>query len=240
VQIALGQTRLAVFDIQWRGQVADASFGRLDRAVQEGAIGGAQITTSGASRPARIGDPTPWTTGGDGEPLRLAVGGFAQANERMNEELAAWVAQRVHRWAPQATVELFAGSANLSVRLARETARLVCVESSGPACDVARLNLAERHLDVRVVEGDAQAYAWKPATDLVILDPPRTGARAVAERLRASRVRRVVYVSCDAQTLGRDLAILAETYTPVSVATFEMFPQTSHVEIVVALERTSA
>jgi 23S rRNA (uracil1939-C5)-methyltransferase len=239
VQIALGETRLAVFEIQWTGQVADASFARLERALEDGTIGGAQVATSGARRPARVGDPTPWTTGGDGAPLRLAVGGFAQANERMNEQLAAWVAQIVHPWAPRATVELFAGSGNLGVRLARETAHLVCVESNGAACDAARFNLAARGLDARVVEGDAQAYAWKPVTDLVVLDPPRAGARAVAERLRASRVPRVVYVSCDAQTLGRDLAILADAYAPLSIAAFEMFPQTSHVEIVVALERRS-
>ena len=47
----------------------------------------------------------------------------------------------------------------------------------------------------------------------------------------------VIYVSCDAQTLGRDLAVLEGSYALTSVATFEMFPQTSHVEIVAALER---
>jgi 23S rRNA (uracil1939-C5)-methyltransferase len=44
-------------------------------------------------------------------------------------------------------------------------------------------------------------------------------------------------VSCDPQTLGRDLGILARAYRPTSMAVFEMFPQTSHVETVVALER---
>ena len=47
----------------------------------------------------------------------------------------------------------------------------------------------------------------------------------------------VIYVACDAQTLGRDLALLAPAYDARSVATFEMFPGTSHVETVVALER---
>jgi tRNA/tmRNA/rRNA uracil-C5-methylase (TrmA/RlmC/RlmD family) len=47
----------------------------------------------------------------------------------------------------------------------------------------------------------------------------------------------VVYVSCDPPTLGRDLTILKETHAPVSIAAFEMFPSTSHVEVVVALER---
>ncbi len=59
----------------------------------------------------------------------------------------------------------------------------------------------------------------------------------VAERLATSRVARVVYVSCDPQTLGRDLAILSAAFEPKSVAVFEMFPQTSHVETVVELAR---
>jgi tRNA/tmRNA/rRNA uracil-C5-methylase (TrmA/RlmC/RlmD family) len=111
------------------------------------------------------------------------------------------------------------------------------VESSRDACDAARANLAARGLTARVVEADAASYAWGATTRLVVLDPPRTGARAVAERLAASRVPHVVYVSCDPQTLGRDLAVLAPGYRARSVATFEMFPQTSHVETVVALER---
>ena len=106
------------------------------------------------------------------------------------------------------------------------------------AVDAARDNLAARGLEnARVVEADAEGYAWSKAAKLVVLDPPRTGARAVAERLVASRVAHVVYVSCDAQTLGRDLAILEQGYAATSVAAFEMFPQTSHVEVVVALEK---
>jgi 23S rRNA (uracil1939-C5)-methyltransferase len=52
-----------------------------------------------------------------------------------------------------------------------------------------------------------------------------------------SRVKHVVYVSCDAPTLGRDLAVLESAYAVRSATTFEMFPQTSHVEAVVALDR---
>jgi 23S rRNA (uracil1939-C5)-methyltransferase len=135
-------------------------------------------------------------------------------------------------------VELYAGAGNLSVLLARKVGDLACVESSRDACEAARENLAARGAkNARVVEADAAGYAWAKAVRLVVLDPPRTGARAVAERLATSRVPRVVYVSCDAQTLGRDLAILEKAYAPVSMATFEMFPQTSHAEAVVALER---
>jgi 23S rRNA (uracil1939-C5)-methyltransferase len=203
-------------------------------------MAGARIALDGSTKPAKIGDPTPWTTGADGLPLRLAPGGFGQASERANTALGRYVAERVHERpnvAAASMVELYAGSGNLSVLLAREVGELVCVESDRDACDAARANLAARALVGRVVEADAGAFAWASGVKLVLLDPPRTGARPVAERLLESRVQGVVYVSCDAQTLGRDLGVLVNAYEPKSVATFEMFPQTSHVETVVVLER---
>jgi 23S rRNA (uracil1939-C5)-methyltransferase len=238
VQMALGAGRLPVLDVRWNGELAPDAFRRLEEAVRDARIAGAQITVGPATRPARIGDPTPWMTGADGEPLRLAPGGFGQASERMNAALGLHVAGIVRPWATDKAVELYAGAGNLSVLIAREVGEIACVESDRETCAAARANLAARELPTaRVIEADAGAYAWGKATRLVVLDPPRTGARAVAERLLASPVRHVVYVSCDAQTLGRDLGILEDAYTPTSVAAFEMFPQTSHAEAVVALQR---
>jgi len=238
VQIALGERRVPVLDVVWDGDLPPQAFGRIEAAVARGEIAGAQVTLPAATRPARIGDPTPWMTGADGAPLRLFPGGFAQAAEGVNEALAKHVAGIVRPWGVDKAVELYAGAGNLSVLLAREVVDLACVESSRAACEAARENLNARGIEnARIIEADASTYAWSKAVRLVVLDPPRTGARAVAERLAASRVPHVVYVSCDAQTLGRDLAILEHAYTPVSVTAFEMFPQTSHAEAVVALER---
>jgi 23S rRNA (uracil1939-C5)-methyltransferase len=192
-----------------------------------------------ASRPAVVGDPTPWMTGPDGLPLRMAPGGFGQASEGMNATLARHVAEAVGALGVDRAVELYAGAGNLSVLLAGRARELVLVESSREACDAARANLAVRSLAARVVEADAAAHAWPASTRLVILDPPRTGARSACERLAGSRVSHVVYVSCDTQTLARDLGVLAASYAPRSVAAFEMFPQTSHVETVVTLERSA-
>jgi 23S rRNA (uracil1939-C5)-methyltransferase len=238
VQLALGAGRVPVLDVRWRGALADAFFGRLERAVSSGELAGARTWLEDATRPAVAGDPTPWMQGADGRPLRLPPGGFGQASEGANALLVAHVASLVAAWAPDRAVELHAGSGNLSVVLATRVSDLVLVESSREACEAARANLAARGLGARVVEADADAYAWSPATRLVVLDPPRTGARAIVERIAGTRPAHVLYVSCDPQTLGRDLGVLAGAYRPLAVDTFEMFPQTSHVETVVALERT--
>ncbi|MBN9162612.1 MAG: methyltransferase, partial [Myxococcales bacterium] len=121
---------------------------------------------------------------------------------------------------------------------------VVAVEQDHDACEAARENLASRGLSARVVEADASAHPIPRGTKLVVLDPPREGARAVAEELAAraakgpaGRAPAVVYVACDPPTLARDVKTLtAAGYVIRAVETFEMFPQTSHVETVVALE----
>jgi len=240
VQLALGVGGRAVLDVRWSGDLAPAFFGRVERAVSAGDLAGARATLAGASRPAVVGDPTPWIAGADGVPLRLAPGGFAQVSDGFSATLAHHVADLVRSGKPAAAVELYAGVGTFSVLLAREVRDLVVVESGREACDAARANLAARGLGARVVEADAEGFTWNEATKVVVLDPPRTGARAVTERLARSRVARIVYVSCDPQTLGRDLRLLATAYDVRGVATFEMFPQTSHVETVVTLDRRRA
>jgi 23S rRNA (uracil1939-C5)-methyltransferase len=237
VALALGVDRAPVLDVRWQGELAREVFAKLEAAVSSGSIAGARVAEGDVRRPAVVGDPTPWMTGADGLPLRLAPGGFAQASESTNAALAAHVAELAAARPTERATELHAGSGNLSVVLARAVGELTTVESNRDACGAARANLVDRGLKARVVEGDADAYAWNAATKLVVLDPPRTGARALAERLATSPVARVIYVSCDPQTLGRDLGILARAYRPTSTTVFEMFPQTSHVETVVALER---
>jgi 23S rRNA (uracil1939-C5)-methyltransferase len=257
VLLALGKGRRPVLDANFRGEIAPALFARLERAEGEGGIAGARVLPHGATRPAVVGDPTPWMVGPDGAPLRLAPGGFAQANERVNARLAAHVLESVlgarlsesvlgarlsesvpsGEARPERVVELYAGAGNLSVLLAPHVGELSLVESDRDACEAARANLAARALSARVVEADANAYEIGAGTRIVVLDPPRSGARAVVERLVGSRVWRIVYVSCDPQTLGRDLGVLAASYDLRSIATFEMFPHTSHVEAVATLDR---
>jgi 23S rRNA (uracil1939-C5)-methyltransferase len=74
--------------------------------------------------------------------------------------------------------------------------------------------------------------------DFVVTNPPRTGmdARAVAV-IRDSAAQRLVYVSCDPATLGRDLRGLGDRWRLTDLRAFDLFPQTAHVETVAVLER---
>jgi 23S rRNA (uracil1939-C5)-methyltransferase len=75
--------------------------------------------------------------------------------------------------------------------------------------------------------------------DFVLLDPPRAGAEsAVIEGILDLQPARISYVSCDPATLARDLRkLVAGGYLITSIAGFDLFPQTHHVETVVHLSR---
>jgi 23S rRNA (uracil1939-C5)-methyltransferase len=244
-QLALGKPtaeRKAVIDLRWTGELPAAVFGRFERAVAEGAVAGARLYAGDVRVPATIGDATPWIMGGDGAPLRLSPGGFSQATEEGNVELARRTVALADAIAPGATtLELFAGAGNLTVLFA-QTRTITAVEIVREACDAARANLAARGLSarVRVIEGDAGTHPIGRDAKLVVLDPPRAGAkeavRMLASRLPSHSRPAIVYVSCDPPTLGRDLSTLADAgYQLAAIETFEMFPHTSHVETIAAL-----
>ena len=249
VEMALGPlsdddaARGHVLAVRWSGALPADVFARFERSIGETNLRGVSIVCGEATRPAIIGDPTPWMSGADGAPLQLAVGGFAQASEEGNLLLARRVAelaasalaavQNAH------IVELYAGAGNFTVLLARH-GQVVAVESHAGGCRAAQANLRARSIEgTKVVETDASTYALPKSLHLLVLDPPRTGARAVCEQVAALRnpPRFILYVSCDLATLGRDLRTLSPHYRPRTIEAFELFPQTSHLETVVLLER---
>jgi 23S rRNA (uracil1939-C5)-methyltransferase len=241
-QLALGCEGRPVLELRWRGSLPSTTFGRLEQEVSAGTWAGGSIFAGEVSRPAVVGDPTPRMTGADGAPLVLAAGGFAQASEVENVALAGRVLalslEATGRASGSGTVvELYAGAGNFTVLLARAFERVVGVESDPAACAAARANLAARGLEARVTCADAAEFVVPPRTDLVVLDPPRTGAKQACVALATGPARAIVYVSCDPPTLGRDLATLAPRYELLAIDCFAMFAGTSHSETVVALRR---
>jgi 23S rRNA (uracil1939-C5)-methyltransferase len=75
--------------------------------------------------------------------------------------------------------------------------------------------------------------------DVVLLDPPRAGARELMPLLAALAPPRVIYVSCDPSTFARDGALLVEEgYSLARVVPFDMMPQTFHVELAALFEKS--
>jgi 23S rRNA (uracil1939-C5)-methyltransferase len=118
----------------------------------------------------------------------------------------------------------------------------VAVEGDGPA--VARLRAALSGVAGWSVRGEPAGRAVERLAaagerfDVVLLDPPRAGAAEAIEGILRVGAARVVYVSCDPMTLGRDVARLEAGGLRATVAwPVDMMPQTWHVETVCLLER---
>jgi 23S rRNA (uracil1939-C5)-methyltransferase len=179
--------------------------------------------------------------GADGRALLAPVGGFGQANPGINRLLGSTLAKWVAAGAYETALELYAGAGNFTVAVAGSVGRVWAVELDERACRAMRGNLEGRSLKrVEVVSGDALGEYRRLGrrAELVILDPPRTGARELCRAIGRGDHRAVIYVSCDPASLKRDLVELwAGGYRPVEARGFDMFPQTAHVEALVRLER---
>jgi 23S rRNA (uracil1939-C5)-methyltransferase len=147
--------------------------------------------------------------------------------------------------ASPSAVDLYCGVGLFTLPLARRFARVTGVEANAAATAYARRNLSDAGLaNARVETAPVGAWLARRAgklapVDLLLLDPPRAGAEhgAIGGMLNL-RPRRIVYVSCDPATLARDLRELTTGgYTLDSLAAFDMFPQTHHVETIARLTR---
>jgi 23S rRNA (uracil1939-C5)-methyltransferase len=171
---------------------------------------------------------------------------FFQANDFMVSELVALVQNLGKPTHGGPAVDLFAGVGLFSLPLARQFTYVVAVENSSPASRLCLRNANAAGL--RNVQAEcADVARWLEVQgrsaagsfDLVVLDPPRTGAGPdVMKRISQLAPKRILYVSCDPQTLIRDLAeISPRDYGIRLVAGLDMFPQTYHFETVVQLDR---
>lgn len=180
----------------------------------------------------RVGDETYWIT----------RGGFFQINRFLLEALVDLVCddrKGALAW------DLFSGVGLFSRVLARSFTQVTAVESHpGAIADLRntfrKLGPAYTAVEATVLDYLRKANLQRERPELVVLDPPRAGAGVEAcELLLRIAPSNIVYVSCDPTTLARDLAVLQNSYTIDALHLMDLFPQTSHLETVAILSRTS-
>lgn len=168
--------------------------------------------------------------------------GFWQVHPAAPDALVAAVAEALAPVPGDSVLDLYAGAGLFAGVLASAvgpSGRVVAVESDRGACDDARRNLRDTEwasvVTARVEH--ALASGLSGPVDLVVLDPPRSGAGAAVVRAVADRSpRAVAYVACDPAAFARDVATFADTgYVLERVRAFDAFPMTHHVECVSTL-----
>lgn len=171
--------------------------------------------------------------------------GFMQVNDSIMQKLYSAVIGQAKQLNADRIIDAYSGGGTLTALLAPYAKEVVGVEIEQAAVNSAIELTESMHLsNVRHVCGDC-AKVLPSLIDstgdntLIVLDPPRSGCdSAVTEAVNASGASNVVYISCNPSTLARDLALLSN-YDPISITPFDMFPQTCHVETLVALRTKS-
>lgn len=173
-----------------------------------------------------------------GEKYFYSARSFFQGNRFLVERL---VETAMPLAGGEKALDLYCGVGLFSLPLARGFGEVTGVEANESAVDLAEKNAAHAGLenisfvregvDKFVAEGNAKGY------DLILLDPPRSGADIETIRnLAAARAKHISYVSCDPSILARDLRIFVDAgYEIQSLTALDLFPQTHHVETVAHL-----
>lgn len=172
--------------------------------------------------------------------LHLRPQSFFQTNTDVAAALYRVGRDWVDAARPRSVWDLYCGVGGFALHVARPGRTVVGIETSAEAVASAEQSRDDLGLTgVRFAAGDATAFALGAAAppDLVVVNPPRRGiGPALAGWLEESGVRDVVYSSCNAASLARDLAAMP-SLRPRRGRLLDMFPQTGHYEVVVALSR---
>ena len=185
--------------------------------------------------PMQVGDTT----------LLLGPKSFFQTNTAIAGALYRQAREWVDEADPAVVWDLYCGVGGFALHATAPARTVIGVETSADAVDAARAS-ARLHVDavgpasagtLGFEVGDATTAGPSPAPDLVVVNPPRRGiGPELAAWLEASSATRVLYSSCNVDSLARDLAAMP-SLQPVAGRVFDMFPQTPHTEVMVRLDR---
>ena len=178
-----------------------------------------------------------------GRTWAVAPDGFWQVHPGAAQALVAQVRNLLAPKPGERLVDLYAGVGLFGLSLAEGVGGeldVTLVEGDRRACELAGINAGDQAASI--VRANVERWAARPdalqGADLVVLDPPRTGAGAVVTgAITAARPRAVAYVACDPVALARDVATFAEGgYALSELVALDLFPTTHHVECVALLQ----
>ena len=182
--------------------------------------------------------------------FKISAGSFYQVNRNGAEMLYGLARERAQLTGTEIVADLSCGAGTIGLSMADRAARSIGVEIVDEAVECAKENAALNGIDnayffcgdasdTRGLLANAKDTLGDFCPDVVIIDPPRKGTTLeLVDYLDSLGVPRIVYVSCNPDTLARDCAWFAEKgYSVGEVTPVDLFPGTGHVETIVCLER---
>lgn len=171
---------------------------------------------------------------------------FVQVNPAINRQMVSLALQLLAPERGDRVLDLFCGIGNFTLPLATRAGWVHGIEGSAALVARAEENLAANAAvvagsEVRYSAADLYAADFDPGqlptADLLLLDPPRSGAEAIARHSGALSARRIVYVSCHPGSLARDAGLFAQGgYVLTAAGILDMFPHTAHVESIAVFD----
>jgi 23S rRNA (uracil1939-C5)-methyltransferase len=183
----------------------------------------------------------------EGEPVSLEIRcrnhTFNQVNLDQNRNLIKIIYEWANPSRQTKVVDLFCGMGNLSLALAGRAGKIIGLENNPLAVADAMSNAEQngfsncdyRHANVHE---DIESMPDIRSADVLIVDPPRKGAKESIGRIAGLRSSKIIYVSCNPTTLARDASLLAYSgYRLNRLQLLDMFPQTYHIESIAEFVR---
>lgn len=171
---------------------------------------------------------------------------FVQVNAAINEKMISLAIESLDVQASHRVIDLYCGVGNFSLPLGRRAASVLGVEGEKTLVNRATANATAnglgnvefRTVDLSKIDG---TEAWiRAGCDRLLLDPARSGALEVVNRIELFAPKRIVYVSCHPGTLARDAGVLVHEkgYRLEAAGIIDMFPHTAHVESIAVFTRS--
>ncbi|MFA5055784.1 MAG: 23S rRNA (uracil(1939)-C(5))-methyltransferase RlmD [Dehalococcoidia bacterium] len=176
-----------------------------------------------------------------GRRFRISSPSFFQVNTAQAGRMIDFIEDRLDLKGNEVIVDAFAGVGTFAAVLASKAGKVIAIEEAPAAIDDAKVNIAGLE-NVEFIIGKTEVLlpSLDIAIDAVILDPPRVGCqRSGLDALLKLAPRKVVYVSCDPESLARDLRVLCDGgYRLAEVQPVDMFSHTYHVECIATIIRS--
>ncbi len=184
---------------------------------------------------------------------RQVENSFTQPNAQVNIKMLEW-ALSVTENSTGDLLELYCGNGNFSLALARNFKRVLATEIAKPSVHAAQYNIAMNHIDnVKIIRMSAEDFTQAMngvrefkrleginlqdyQCETIFVDPPRSGLDEKTVEL-VKNYSRILYISCNPQTLCQNLEVLIKTHKISKLALFDQFPYTHHMECGVLLEK---
>ena len=171
--------------------------------------------------------------------FEISASSFFQVNPIQVEKLYASALNLIDLSKKEVVLDAYSGVGTIGLIAAKNAKKVISVEINKSAHKNAIENAKRNNVDnIEFVCADAGEYISKSDIDIdvLIMDPPRSGSdETFLSTVINKRIKKIIYISCNPETLARDIAYLSSLYKVTYVQPVDMFPMTAHVETVVSL-----